>query len=87
MIDSCERKGSLDVKIKNEKRNDIEKFLSENPNIKAIFCNGQKAFKNVQKNKDLVALIPIFVLPSTSPAHAVPYDKKLEAWTKIKFHL
>lgn len=87
VIDSCERKGSLDVKIKNEKRNDIEKFLSENPNIKAIFCNGQKAFKNVQKNKDLVALIPIFVLPSTSPAHAVPDDIKLEAWTKIKFHL
>ena len=44
-IESCVRKGSKDTDIKNEEANDIAKLLKEFPNIKAVFCNGQKAFK------------------------------------------
>ena len=87
VIDSCERKGSLDVKIKNEEQNDIGKFLTDHPNIIAVFCNGQKAFKNVQKKLGSTSQFPIFVLPSTSPAHAVPFDKKLHVWKHIKSYL
>ncbi|WP_312323739.1 DNA-deoxyinosine glycosylase, partial [Soonwooa sp.] len=49
VIDSCERKGSLDSEIKNEKENDILKLLKDYPNLKVIFCNGQKSYKNLIK--------------------------------------
>lgn len=84
VIDSCERRGSLDTDIKNEEANNIGDLLAEFPNIEAIFCNGQKSFKNLQRllGKDFPK--PVFVMPSTSPANAgIPYDKKLMEWSKI----
>ena len=84
VIDSCERIGSLDTKIKNENQNDIDKLLKDFPNIQAIFCNGQKSFKNLQKNFSEKIEISIFVLPSTSPAHAISFEKKLESWMILK---
>ena len=84
VIDTCERSGSLDTKIKNETHNDVEKILKEFPNIKAIFCNGKKSFKNVKKKMMGKIEIPIFDLPSTSPAYTVPFAKKLEAWKQIR---
>lgn len=87
VIESCERVGSLDTNIINEDRNDILKLLEEFPNIKAIFCNGQKSFKNLQREFSGNIKIPLFVLPSTSPAHAISFEKKLESWSEIKTFL
>ena len=84
VIDSCERKGSLDSDIKNEESNQIKELLTEYTNIKAIFCNGQKAYKNLQKILGIDFHIPVFVLPSTSPANAgVTYVEKVLSWRKI----
>ena len=83
VIDTCERKGSLDTMIRNEEHNDIVKILTDHPNIKAIFCNGQKSFKNLQKILGKECEIPLFVLPSTSPLHTISFEKKLEEWRKI----
>jgi len=87
VIDSCERKGSLDSEIKNEEANQIEELLENYPNIKAIFCNGGKSYKNLQKILGKNYKIPVFLLPSTSPLHTVSFEKKLEEWKKIKMHL
>ncbi|WP_449386924.1 DNA-deoxyinosine glycosylase [Chryseobacterium lineare] len=87
VIDSCERKGSLDSEIKNEEANQIEELLENHPNIRAIFCNGGKSFKNLQKILGKNFSIPIFLLPSTSPLHTVSFEKKLEEWKKIKLYL
>ena len=84
VIDSCERQGSLDIKIKNETLNNLESLLKDFPNIKAVFCNGKKSFKNLEKNKLGNAELPIFVLPSTSPAYTISFEKKLEEWKKLK---
>ena len=81
VIDSCERKGSLDSEIKNEEANKIEELLQNFPNIKAIFCNGQKSYKNLQKILGKKFRLPIIVLPSTSPAYAgLSYFDKLKSW-------
>ena len=80
VIDTCERKGSLDSEIRNEEANDIRQLLKNYPNIKAIFCNGQKSFKNLQKIMGKECVIPIFVLPSTSPLHTISFEKKLREW-------
>ena len=83
VIDSCERKGSLDSEIKNEEANKIEELLDEHPNIRAIFCNGGKSYKNVQKLLGKNYRIPVFLLPSTSPLHTISFEKKREEWKKI----
>lgn len=87
VIDSCEREGSLDTKIRNEEHNDILKILRDHPDIKAVFCNGQKSFKNLKKILGKESEIPIFVLPSTSPLHTVSFDKKLAEWKILKTFL
>jgi len=83
VIDSCERKGSLDSEIKNEEANQIPELLEEYPNIKAIFCNGGKSYKNLQKLLGKNFRIPIYLLPSTSPLHTVSFERKFEDWKKI----
>ena len=81
VIDTCERKGSLDSEIRNEEANKIEELLQNFPNIKAIFCNGQKSYKNLQKILGKKFRMPIIVLPSTSPAYAgLSYFDKLKLW-------
>lgn len=87
VIDSCERKGSLDSEIKNEEANQIGELLEDYPNIEAIFCNGGKSYKNLQKILGKNYKIPVFLLPSTSPLHTVSFEKKLEEWKKIKQYL
>ncbi|CAD0220090.1 DNA-deoxyinosine glycosylase [Chryseobacterium sp. D764] len=83
VIDSCERKGSLDSEIKNEEANQIAELLDKHPNVKAIFCNGGKSYKNLQKLLGKSYKLPIFLLPSTSPLHTVSFEKKLEEWKSI----
>ncbi|WP_267402407.1 MULTISPECIES: DNA-deoxyinosine glycosylase [unclassified Chryseobacterium] len=83
VIDSCERKGSLDSEIKNEEANQIAELLEEFPNIQTIFCNGGKSFKNLQKVLGKDFRIPFYVLPSTSPLHTISFEKKLEEWKAI----
>ena len=84
VIDTCERKGSLDSEIRNEEANKIEDLLQDFPNVKAIFCNGQKSYKNLQKILGKDFYLPIFVLPSTSPANASKkYEEKLFSWKII----
>jgi hypoxanthine-DNA glycosylase len=84
VIDTCERKGSLDSEIRNEEANKIGEFLHNYPNINAIFCNGQKSYKNLLKILPKDFHLPIIALPSTSPAHAIlKYEEKLNLWKSI----
>ncbi len=88
VIDNCERKGSLDSEIRNEEANKIGELLHSYPNIKAIFCNGQKYHKNLLKILPKNFHLPIIVLPSTSPAYAsLKYEEKLLSWQGIKNYL
>lgn len=87
VIDSCERKGSLDSEIKNEEANQIPELLEKYPNIQTIFCNGGKSYKNAQKILGKHFKIPVFLLPSTSPLHTISFEKKLEEWRRIKTYL
>ncbi len=87
VIESCERKGSLDTEIRNEIDNDIQQLIDNHPKIKIIFCNGQKSYKNLIKILGKDFKIPIVVLPSTSPLHTVKLEEKLEKWKVIKTYL
>lgn len=87
VIESCERKGSLDTEIKDEIDNNIPELIDNHPNIQTIFCNGQKSYKNLVKILGKDFKIPIVVLPSTSPLHTVKFGEKLLSWEQIKTQL
>ena len=87
VLRSCERPGSLDAAIRAEEPNDLAGLLTRQPNLRAIWFNGQKAARAFERH--LAAPLaraglwsrPVRVLPSTSPAHAnLSRAQKLAAW-------
>ncbi|RNA62016.1 DNA-deoxyinosine glycosylase [Chryseobacterium nematophagum] len=87
VIDSCERKGSLDSEIRNEEANQIIELLEKYPNVKTIFCNGGKSYKNLQKIVGNNFKTPFYLLPSTSPLHTISFERKFESWKLILNYL
>ncbi|CAA7195256.1 DNA-deoxyinosine glycosylase [Chryseobacterium potabilaquae] len=87
VIDSCERKGSLDSEIRNEEANQIIELLEKYPNVKTIFCNGGKSYKNLQKIIGNNFKTPFYLLPSTSPLHTISFERKFESWKLILNYL
>ncbi len=84
VLASCSIKGSSDASIKNAKPNNIQKIIKETE-IKAIFTTGKTAYKYYLKFfKDKIEL-PVFCLPSTSPANAkIKEEELVDAYKKIK---
>ena len=84
---SCDIKGSSDASIKNAIPNDLENLINKS-NIKVIFTTGKTAYKYYLKFfKDKINL-PVFCLPSTSPANCKIKDKELiEEYKIIKKYL
>ena len=83
VLNYCERKSSLDSDIRREVPNDIRNFLLTHPCTSGIFFNGSGAAKFFKKYFPDINL-PTLTLPSTSPAHAVKWEQKLEVWSVIK---
>jgi len=85
VLESCSRVGSSDNKIRNIKANKIDQLLKEYSRIKAVFCNGKTAYEFLSKT--CFVTINSVYLPSSSPAHAVPFNIKLKEWWQIKEYL
>ena len=82
VLKSCTRPSSLDSDIRKEEPNDFHQFLLIHHNISEIFFNGKGAAAYFRKYFPDINL-PYRVLPSTSPAHAVSWESKLNAWQAI----
>ena len=81
VVCSCTRKGSLDSNIRNVKANNFGALFKKYRNIKVVFCNGNtalKLFKDVCPDDNL----PIYLLPSTSPANTKLLAWKANRWTQ-----
>ena len=52
VLENCERKGSLDVHIKNQKENDFQSLFKEFPHIQKIIFNGKESHRYFIKNLD-----------------------------------
>jgi TDG/mug DNA glycosylase family protein len=84
VLQSCEREGSLDTAIRNEDVYDFEWLFKAYPSIETVFFNGTKAYEVFRKKIGFKYTgIAFHKLPSTSPAHAVKFESKLEAWKLI----
>jgi double-stranded uracil-DNA glycosylase len=86
---SAHRIGSLDSAIKHHAANDFEKFFTAHPNIELVCFNGQKAAALYRRSvhgqlPPAMQLLPVRVLPSTSPANAgLAYEEKLRQWSSL----
>lgn len=87
VVQNCERKGSLDIAIKNQEINDFNSFFNENPQITTILFNGKIAYQFFYKKYGQIKGITYYVMPSTSPANTMTFEKKLNEWSLIWSHL
>ncbi|HKO77612.1 MAG TPA: DNA-deoxyinosine glycosylase [Flavobacterium sp.] len=81
VLENCERKGSLDIHIKNQKENDFYDLLKKFPSINKIVFNGNQSHAFFYKRFGQMEGITYFVMPSTSPANTVPFENKLKIWS------
>lgn len=83
VLQHCERKGSLDIHIKNQIENDFDSLFAEYPNIKRILFNGKESHKYFTKKFGQIEGLTYYVMPSTSPANTVAFEKKLKLWSEV----
>ena len=77
---ACEREGSLDSAIRAPVVNDIAGLHL--PRLAAIAHNGGESFKHARHTRTLG--VPVYPLPSTSPANASwRFERKLAAWREV----
>ena len=87
VVASCQREGSLDSKIKNYEYADIWGLLQAHPSIKTVITNGGFARTHftrstLKPHRDELNFNYV-ALPSTSPAHAVPFATILAQYEVI----
>ena len=79
---ACEREGSLDANIQNAQPNDLQSLRKRCPALVAILHNGGESFKHAKLT--LTLGLPVYRLPSTSPANASwSFARKLDAWREV----
>lgn len=81
VLQNCERKGSLDIHIKNQTENDFDALFQKYPSINKIIFNGKKSHKYFLKKFGQKEGITYYVMPSTSPANTMSFENKLKIWS------
>ena len=87
VVRSARRIGSLDANIRDHSPNALADLVARLPSLQAIAFNGGKASalgRKVLGDTEVGALV---TLPSSSPAHAIPFERKLSAWLELKAFL
>jgi hypoxanthine-DNA glycosylase len=80
VLENCERKGSLDIHIKNQKENNFMALFEKFPAINKIIFNGKQSHAFFYKRFGQIEGITYFVMPSTSPANTMSFENKLKIW-------
>lgn len=81
VITETERQGSLDSAIRDPRASDLAGLLMQMPALRTIGFNGGTAARvGLRQLGPLAKLYRVLTLPSSSPAHTMPYDDKLGAW-------
>jgi hypoxanthine-DNA glycosylase len=81
VLENCERKGSLDIHIKNQTENDFETLFQQFPGISKIVFNGKESHRYFAKKYGQIEGVTYYVMPSTSPANTMSFENKLKIWS------
>ncbi|MBQ0960756.1 DNA-deoxyinosine glycosylase [Ideonella sp. 4Y11] len=78
---ACEREGSLDSAIRQPQPNDLAALVAGLPRLRGIAHNGGESARAMRVTRALG--LPVFRLPSTSPANASwSFERKRAAWAE-----
>ena len=83
-VGSATRIGSLDGNIRLQNANDLRELADSLPQLRAIGFNGGTSARIGMKalgEKPPWALLP---LPSSSPAYTLSFERKREAWLRLR---
>lgn len=80
---TCEREGSLDSDIRLGVANDFACLKTLAPKLQSVCFNGQTAGKFQRQLSSMG--YDIKVLPSSSPAYTMSFDRKLAVWRECLF--
>jgi hypoxanthine-DNA glycosylase len=79
---SCRREGSLDQAIEDATLNDLASLIQWAPGLRAVAHNGGESARAMRHTAALG--LPVYKLPSTSPANASwSFERKLAAWREV----
>jgi hypoxanthine-DNA glycosylase len=79
---SCRRAGSLDTAIEDARCNDLAAWVASLPALGGIAHNGGESARAMRVTRALG--LPVYRLPSTSPANASwSFERKLAAWRAV----
>lgn len=86
VLASCRRPGSLDQHITDAAPNDFAALFERCPQIRYIGFNGQTAYAAFKRDVGLQfpQIADYAVLPSSSPANTMQFERKLEEWRVIR---
>jgi hypoxanthine-DNA glycosylase len=85
VVAEAHRPGSLDSAIRERNDNDLLALLARYPAIDTLAFNGGTAARlGLKVLGEQAARYRILSLPSSSPAHTLSYDAKLESWALLK---
>lgn len=91
VIESCERRGSLDSSIEHERTNDLKALFRRYPGIGLVVFNGIKAersfWTNASLDESIERRLRFITMPSTSPANTARADLKRAEWMKVRRYL
>lgn len=81
VVAEASRRGSLDSAIREARANPLAELVATLPALRVVAFNGQTAGKAAPR---LAASgVPVLVLPSSSPAHTLAFDKKFQEWQAL----
>jgi hypoxanthine-DNA glycosylase len=85
VLHKCRRDGSSDAKIDMQSLvvNDFGRLFAAHPSIDRVYYNGRAAERLFERLVDVDAKVRYQLLPSSSPARAMPAGQKLQAWRPI----
>ena len=79
---ACQREGSLDSAIEAAEPNDLVGLVRRLPSLRAIAHNGGESARAMRLTRTLG--LPVYRLPSTSPANASwSFERKRAAWRAV----
>lgn len=87
VVRSAARRGSLDTHIREHEPNALEALVAELPQLRAVAFNGGTAFRLGRGLLDEARGLTIVPLPSSSPAHTLAFERKLQAWLELRAFL
>ena len=79
---ACRREGSLDAAIRDPVRGEVATITAAAPHLAAVAFNGTTAGKAAPAWA--AAGFATVVLPSSSPAHTLAFERKRDAWRALR---